>query len=441
MKKIDYKNVISRIDSFKFMCYPPHYPIIDIWENNNNNEKIKEKIKNYFEKKQERELGIYINVPFCKRKCSFCFLDIMIYNQEAEKRFLYGIKNEIKLLNELKIKNHISNSLYLGGGTISILTNNGLRELFETIRNGINFSKNFQFSLETSPEFITEKNAEIFSRYGVNLVMMGIQSFNDDKNKKFNRFQKKENIEKAIRILKNKNIYVNLDIITGLTGTDEKEFIKEVISAVNLTPDMIHLNKFKPIYDETKKMEIEKLQKKGLTILAKSGYKILDEESGVIYPFVGNTQGDINFQTDASIISMGPNSIAHLYSSIRYKNYTNFNNYLLRTENNTLPIESFIEVDEYDEAVNYCLNNIHNNGVDLNKIKKLFTSKTYNKILKKLKKLYDNNFIKKQDNIYKTDGDWFEVTKGLYKNIYLSKEAKKNNFYEKHNNNRCNKKV
>ena len=117
--------------------------------------------------------GLYIHVPFCRTKCPYCdFYSITSLSlvpdwQEA-------------LLHEIlayKDPSAIFDSLYLGGGTPSVLSRNDLKTLFESIFRHFNFSKDTEITIEAIPDDITQEKLEIFKELGITRLSLGVQSF------------------------------------------------------------------------------------------------------------------------------------------------------------------------------------------------------------------------------------------------------------------------
>ncbi len=431
-KEVDFEKVISHIHSYRYMCYPPHYPLIDVWKEIKENgiKNFENNIKKYF-KNSKREIGVYVNVPFCATKCSFCFLTIYLYsNKDYVKKFIEGLKKEIsiysKLLSGKKIK-----SIYMGGGTVSIFNPNELDEIFKTLAGEFKYENKLQFSIETSPDFIDEEKIYLFKKYGVNLLMLGVQTFNQKAIKKFNRLQNVNSVEKKIKMIKDNRIKFNIDLICGLDTLDEKKFIEQVKRVIKLRPDLIHLNKFKPSKSLEHKKQIENLQKKGIEFLAKNGYKILDEESAAINNFSGNIQGNMDFLINSNILGIGPGSMGHINSKFRYFNHLNINKYHELLNQNLLPLQKLLRINYKDEAEFYLLTYIFNQGINIKEAQNIFEKEPLLYLKKKIIELLKQNLIRKANESYiAKEEKWFEITKSLYNLNYIKEIADKYGFYE-----------
>jgi len=416
--KINYSEIIDEIDDYKLSCYPPHYPVIKVWD------KIKEgKIKQIQKEltnhiaKSRLPAGLYINIPFCKTKCKFCYLKVYT-SQTLLKRFVSSLIKEMEIYSKYNIP---ADSVYIAGGTSTLPRPEELVDIFKALNKNFNLNKCRQITIETSPTFIDEDKIRILKNYGVNLIMLGVQSFNDEIIKNENRYQNQSDISRAVNILRKYNIPFNIDLIVGLT--EPKTFISDLYNLIKLKPDLVHLNKIKPVKDLNHKMEVESQQKKGLKILTKYGYKIIDEESASLgYKFI-NIQGDMRYQNNSNIIGIGPGSLTHIYSKLRYSTYFDLKEYSALIEKNLIPMEKFITISEMDEASFYIISYI-SNGIRINEIKKKFP-KLCKKIEMKIKKLIKKSaVIIKEDKYFINEQEidaWYEITKNFYSTKYIQK--------------------
>lgn len=411
--KIDFHKAVSLIDSYKLMCYPPHYPALYAWNNTNGikYEEIAQKIS-------FKSAGVYINIPFCPSKCKFCFLDVYEYKERDKVyNFINGLKKEIELYGEL-LKYIEITSIYIAGGTTTILNENEIELIFKLLYQNFNLSKIKQITVETSADFLNLNKIKILKNYGVNLLMLGIQTFDENIIKKNNRVQNIKKIESIINLIKKYTIPFNIDLICGLSNVDS--FIKDFKKIIKLQPELIHINKIKPIFDIEYKKKIEQMQKYAIDFLVSYGYKKIDEES-VTKNGIKNIQGDMKYLSENSIIGIGPNAMGHIYGKLRYKNFFDTSKYLNRLRDNQLPWEMSIDLNETDEIDFYLLTSLPLSGVNLDTINKKFpNSKNY--IEKKIKLLQKNKIIKKERNRLVMEKDkWFDFTKSIYKEKYLKK--------------------
>lgn len=421
---IPFEKIISIIHNPKFSGLPTHYPSLASWDIGNFD------ISKYWAKykKGKEEIGIYVNIPFCKTKCKFCFLDVIIDNKNIQDLYIDFLVSEFKLLNRHIENSNFIKSVYIGGGTPNILSAKNLEKLLENLHRFFNLKKCSQITIESNPDFWDKDKISILKRYGVNLVIMGIQSFNTSVCVSNLRSQKLEKFEEIISLIKKSNIKINLDILLGISN--EEEFFKDVKKILDIMPEQVHINRLKPIgqnFNKNEKEYLINLQNRAFEILAKKGYKRLDEDSAGLNGFKGNIQGNPDFQIYSSIIAAGLMSLGHIYGKIRYQNTYDLNFYINRIKEKKLPVFRYCQLKKEDEIVHYCLNKILRDKIYLSELQEKFDKKRVKFILKKLDNMKGKGIINFKNASYFVERDinWYEITKNLYSEEYLIKIARR----------------
>jgi len=129
-------------------------------------------------------LGIYISVPFCRSKCSFCNFASGVFSRAAFDRYVWQVCGEIVAADAIasgvegKFERYVD-SIYLGGGTPSVLASEQLEQLFHTVRDNFDVEPSAEITVECAPGTVTEPVLETLSKCGVNRVSLGVQSFVD----------------------------------------------------------------------------------------------------------------------------------------------------------------------------------------------------------------------------------------------------------------------
>lgn len=155
--------------------------------------------------------GLYIHIPFCKHICNYCDFPKMVSKKENYRIYLDAIKKEIESKSS-DLKD--ITSIYIGGGTPNVLDDELLEELllyiFPYLKNSI------ENTIECNPELLTDNQAKLFYKYGINRVSLGVESINDNGLKILGRHHKKEDVTKAINILRLNHIQnISMDFIFG----------------------------------------------------------------------------------------------------------------------------------------------------------------------------------------------------------------------------------
>ncbi|MBO5439316.1 MAG: coproporphyrinogen dehydrogenase HemZ [Clostridia bacterium] len=193
--------------------------------------------------------SLYISIPFCPSRCSYCsfisyatpklFELIPSYIDKLVKEItstLESIKNQgLKLL-----------SIYIGGGTPTVLSEGQLEEILKAIHNSIDVDELIEFTLEGGrPDTITDKKLEIAKKYGVNRISVNPQTLNDDVLKAIGRHHTVNDFFEAYERVQNSGInFINTDLIAGLENDSFDSFKNTIDKIIALAPDNITVHSF-----------------------------------------------------------------------------------------------------------------------------------------------------------------------------------------------------
>jgi len=159
-------------------------------------------------------LGLYIHIPFCKSLCKFCDFPKRINQSETIiKKYLNKLNEDILSLAK---KSYVFDTVYIGGGTPNYLSIKDMEELLNNITK-LKTSPNFEFTIEGNFELLTKEYIELYAKYKVNRVSLGVQTFNNKIGKYINRISNYDVLKEKIKCLNDNNINnINVDLIFGL---------------------------------------------------------------------------------------------------------------------------------------------------------------------------------------------------------------------------------
>ncbi len=175
--------------------------------------------------------SVYIHVPFCRSKCAYCDFFSVIRHDDAEK-IAKAIAQEYDMRRgEVPMP---VNTVYIGGGTPSVLSAEMLREMLAPIPLGCVE----EFTIEVNPDDVTEQKAHVWKELGINRVSMGVQSFVDSELKVVGRRHSAEDARKACRTLRAAGFdNISLDLIYGLPGQTTDSWKYSLDSLVEIHPE------------------------------------------------------------------------------------------------------------------------------------------------------------------------------------------------------------
>src|SRR5580704_12913468 len=119
---------------------------------------------------------LYVHVPFCARRCSYCDFSIAVRTQTPVEEYLRGVRSELSRYTSTA---WMLDTVYLGGGTPSRLGGDGVAQLLASVRDMAHIVDGAEITLEANPDDVTAECAERWREAGVNRVSLGVQSFDD----------------------------------------------------------------------------------------------------------------------------------------------------------------------------------------------------------------------------------------------------------------------
>lgn len=182
--------------------------------------------------------GLYLHIPFCKQACYYCDFHFST-NQSLRPSLVNAMVTEIKLQRPY-LGTEVLETIYLGGGTPSILSNGELQVLFETIRQQFAIVEGAEITVEVNPDDITAEKLDVLQILGVNRLSMGIQSFSDTVLRFFNRAHQAGEAIMAFQKAREagfKNISV--DLIYGVPDQPVAQWQESVDQLLDLNPEHI----------------------------------------------------------------------------------------------------------------------------------------------------------------------------------------------------------
>ncbi|MBE6530740.1 MAG: coproporphyrinogen dehydrogenase HemZ [Ruminococcaceae bacterium] len=196
-----------------------------------------------------KDCSVYISIPFCPSRCSYCSFvsytskKLLSLIPEYLERLMCDIENNFKVISELGLN---VKTVYIGGGTPTILDAEQLRKLLSKIASLTDVSKLTEFTLEAGrPDTITAEKFAVAKEYGVTRVSVNPQTLCDDVLCGIGRSHNVDDFFRAYDIAKNSGIKtINVDLIAGLPGDNFKLFSSSYDSILQLRPENITVHTF-----------------------------------------------------------------------------------------------------------------------------------------------------------------------------------------------------
>lgn len=305
--------------------------------------------------KNDHLVDLYINIPFCPSKCYYCsFISLPIDKcRNLLEPYLNALIKEIEATKELiDRKNYIVNTIYIGGGTPTILS----AEQLDTLLSHIGYSVN-EFTVECGrPDTITVEKLQVLKAHNVTRISINPQTFCNKTLKEIGRNHTSKDIMEAYKLALKYDFVVNMDFIAGLGCETLSTFKRTINKAIEYAPDNVTVHtlsikrgsELKTNGGNTSGVEdVEKMIAYSTSALMKAGYKpyYLYKQKNML----GNLENIGYFKTTpcnfniksmeeiASIVACGANAISKRYYSLdnkieRFANLKNIQEYINRID-------------------------------------------------------------------------------------------------------------
>lgn len=295
-----------------------------------------------------KELGIYIHIPFCKRKCDYC--DFVSYAQKEEtiEKYINSIIKEIDYVSGKIVKEKYNiNTIYIGGGTPSYIDSKYIEMILSRIKQNFknNMNEKLEVTIEINPGTVNEKKMISYKNIGINRISIGVQSTSDRLLKKIGRihtFEEFLNIYDMAR--KNGFNNINIDMILGLPEQtlENIEEMSEIIAKLN--PE--HVSVYSLILEEGTclyqkvnrgilKLPNEEIERrmywKTKKNLESIGYKHYEISNFAKFGF--ESKHNLNCWKQKEYIGIGLSAHSYL-NNVRFSNITDLEKYIENIQNN-----------------------------------------------------------------------------------------------------------
>lgn len=157
-----------------------------------------------------KKAGLYIHIPFCRSKCPYCDFYSVKYSEEASKRYVD------KICNEMKKYNGDFDTVYFGGGTPSIIKPELIWKIINTAKEQFSIDPDSEITVECNPSKNLERDFEEYARFGVNRISIGMQSARNEERFALGRVADKAQVAKTVFDAKKAGIKnISLDVMLG----------------------------------------------------------------------------------------------------------------------------------------------------------------------------------------------------------------------------------
>jgi len=359
--------------------------------------------------------GIYIHIPFCKRKCHYCnFYSVPSLKWKDE--LTAALHNELRLQKDYL--DEPVETIYFGGGTPSQLSEDEVKRLIDTVRENYTLINTPEITLEANPDDIDAQKVRELKNSEINRVSIGVQSFFHEDLKYLSRIHTSEQAEYAIKALQDAGLgNISIDFIYGMPSLGQEHWRKNLSRAVDM--QIPHISAYAITVEPNTTLDVLIRNQKKQPVSEAEGanefryvMKYLPENNYIHYEISNfclpgyHSRHNSMYWENKPYLGIGPS--AHSFNlSSRSWNTSNLEEYITEINHNNLPVDS--EVLDFNQQYNeFVLMGLRTNrGVSLNGVAGLFGPERA-AYFQKILKTYGNK------NLLVADGD----------HIYLNDEGK-----------------
>lgn len=215
-------------------------------------------------------IGLYIHIPFCVSKCKYCDFNSHKINLEEKVKYLEDLKEEMKLYKK-EIGDNEIDTVFIGGGTPSILTKEEIKLLFDNIKSNFKLKNNAEITMECNPGTLTVNKLKVMKECGVNRLSIGLQAVQNNHLKYIGRIHTYEEFEENYNQAKNVGFEnINIDLMYALPNQKKEDWMESLEKVVKLNPT--HISAYSLILEEGTEL---------FNMYERNEFKLLDEDADI----------------------------------------------------------------------------------------------------------------------------------------------------------------
>lgn len=389
----------------------------------------------------QRNSGLYIHIPFCRKKCPYCPYVKTAYNENLADAYTSALLSEIRLYYERYGKQEFT-SLYIGGGTPTLLLHN-----LDKILNQVNkyFNISGDIALETTPNDISNEVLITLKDLGINLISLGVQSFNNGYLKAIGRdYNRQTAVEAVEKVINQFNDGVNVDLIFAINDQTVPE-IKQDLSF--LTSNRVNQITCYPLFTfpfseigKARQLQRVKLpdsvQRRRMYYFINEFFKEHQYIRSNVWSFVKNPAYNFSSVTRDYYLGLGTSSGSYNGKTFCFNTFS-VPDYI-KTARNQLPVSLAMKVSEKLQKNFWFYWQLYGTEIDKNYFNSLFASSIYKDFTLLINFIKLFGFISfENDNLIKLNtrgAHWVHLLQNYYALNYVDKiwtASKKNPWPEK----------
>lgn len=196
----------------------------------------------------EKKMELYLHIPFCVKKCAYCDFLSFPCGESVQRRYVDKLTEEIDKVSAGFCGTKVS-SVFVGGGTPSVLNPLWMAEIFEHLYRHFEIEKDAEISMEANPGTVSKEKLSIYKKAGINRLSFGLQSADNRELKELGRIHTYEEFLESFYLARACGFdNINVDLMSALPGQTEESWIKTLKKTAALKPE--HISAYSLILEE-----------------------------------------------------------------------------------------------------------------------------------------------------------------------------------------------
>lgn len=196
----------------------------------------------------KKDLGLYIHIPFCVRKCEYCDFLSWSAGEEEREQYVNALLSEIESYRDF-VKGYRVSTIFVGGGTPSVLRPKQMERILQKIYEVFELEKRPEITIEVNPGTVDEEKLQCYKANGVNRLSMGLQSVKDEKLRLLGRIHTYQEFAESYELARKVGFdNISIDLISSVPGQTLQEWKEELEIAAVQNPE--HISVYQLIIEE-----------------------------------------------------------------------------------------------------------------------------------------------------------------------------------------------
>lgn len=360
----------------------------------------------------QKKIGLYIHIPFCKKKCYYCDFPSYSGMDDYWEAYIDALASEL-IQKADEFQNPHVETVFIGGGTPSLIPAMCISKILDTVYSHYTVSTDCECTIECNPGTLTEEKLRVYKEFGVNRLSIGLQACQDEILKALGRIHTWEEFLFSLKLAqKHEFDNINADIIFGIPYQTFEQW-KETVSQIT-SLDLAHISCYSLLIEDNTvycKMKKEGIIKEVDDELDRKMYHYAVDSlnaAGLYQYEISNfakphlrCRHNMNYWRRGEYLGVGAGAHSH-YNKRRFANISDISMYIKGVNSRSLILseDSYLSREnELEESIFLGLR--LNEGIDLNKLSKEFGIDLERKNKKKLEHLTLQGFVEQEGSIVK----------------------------------------